>query len=79
MKNEELQYSTWQEPLQELILESDRERLAEKLPRVEALISERIELLNQGSNSRGEGMALRDALTILRVLKREKLDTNGNA
>ena len=43
MSEEQLKFPRWQAPLQELIIEFDREKLAEKVQKVEALISERLQ------------------------------------
>jgi hypothetical protein len=74
MSNGELKYPKWQAPLQEAILELDREKLAEKLQNVETLILERLQQLHQGTNGHSEREAINDALSTLRVLKQEKLD-----
>jgi hypothetical protein len=58
--------------LQDLILEFDREKLR-KMQEVETIISRRFQLLRAESNTQGEHRALNDALTILRVIKRDRL------
>ncbi len=40
MREEELQFPEWQGPLQDVILEFDRERMLKKMQDVEALIFE---------------------------------------
>jgi len=74
MSDEELKFPEWQGPLRDAILEFDRERMAEKIQNVEALIFER---LRQVSASRDGGRveyeALNDALSVLRILKRDRL------
>jgi len=74
MSNGKLKYPQWQAPLQEAILEFDREKLAGKLQNAEALILERLKELHEGSDGRSEREAINDALATLRVLKQEKLD-----
>jgi len=69
----ELRFPEWQAPLQELILEADREKFHERLHIVEDLIFERFRQLAQESDGRDEHQALNDALSILRVIKRDKL------
>jgi hypothetical protein len=73
MSDEELKYPKWQAPLQEAILEFDREKLREKIQDVETLIFERLQQLRQSSDGRSEQEAINDALSILRVIKRDRL------
>jgi hypothetical protein len=68
LNEDELQFPEWQKPLQDLILEFDRERLLEKVKKVEAMIIERQQQLALSSDSHVEREALSDALTIIRVL-----------
>jgi hypothetical protein len=72
MSDSELKYPEWQTPLQEVMLEFDRERLQEKIQKVEALICERLQQLSHRGDGRREQQAINDALTILRIIKREK-------
>jgi hypothetical protein len=70
-----LKYPEWQLPLQELILEFDRATLHQKMQRVEALIYDRVQQLQEGSDGHtAEREALNDAISLLRVIKRDKLD-----
>jgi hypothetical protein len=71
--DEELKFPEWQAPLQEVILEFDREKLPEKIQKVETLIFERLQQLRQESDGRNEREAINNALSILRVIKRDKL------
>jgi|ERR1700730_3723254 len=73
MSNEELKFPVWQVPLQDLILEFDPKKLAEKIQRVETVIFERQQQLYQGSDGHVEREALNDGLNIIRVIKRDKL------
>ena len=68
MNEDELQFPEWQKPLQDLILEFDRQRLLEKVKKVEAMIIERDRQLVQAGDGHVERVALSDALTIIRVL-----------
>ena len=68
MNEEELQFPEWQKPLQDLILEFDRERLLEKVKKVAAMITERQQQPALSSDSHVEREALSDALAIIRVL-----------
>ena len=74
MGDGELKYPKWQAPLQDLILELDREKLREKIQHVETLIFERIQQLGEGSDGRSELQAINDAMSVLRIIKRDKLD-----
>ncbi len=73
MSDGDLKFPQWQEPLRELILEFDREQVLEKLPKVEGLILERLRQLRQGSDGHGEQDAISDALSLLGVIRRDKL------
>jgi hypothetical protein len=73
VSDEELKFPDWQVPLQQVILEFDRERMLEKVQEVEALIFDRLRQLSVSSDGRTEHDALNDALSVLRILKRERL------
>jgi hypothetical protein len=64
MLNDELKFPEWQKPLQEVILEFDRENLAEKVQQVEALIFERLQQLRRGNDGHIEIRAINDALVV---------------
>jgi hypothetical protein len=72
--DEELLFPQWQAPLQELILEFDRGRLAERIHHVEELISSRLRELLDEHESHREREALESALSIVRLVKRDRLD-----
>jgi len=69
-----LKYPEWQAPLQELILEFDREKLSGKIENVETLISKRLQQLRDERDGLAEVQALNDGLAVLRIIKRDKLD-----
>jgi hypothetical protein len=73
-ERDRLKFPEWQVPLQDLILECDRAKLNERMQRVETLISERLQQLHGGMDGYAERLALTDALSVLRVIKREKLN-----
>jgi hypothetical protein len=73
MADEELRFPEWQGPLQEFILEFDREKALERAQKVEKLLLERLQQLRQGSDGHSELMALNDALSLFRMIKRDKL------
>jgi len=69
----ELPYPKWQGPLKEVVLEFDREKLLEKALEAENLILERLRQLEESSNSHRERRAVGDGLSLLRMIKRERL------
>jgi hypothetical protein len=73
MSDGELKFPQWQVPLQDLILEFDRAKLSRKMHEIETLITQRLEDLGRKDDSRDEYEALHDALSILRVIKRDRL------
>jgi len=73
MNDKNFKFADWQVPLQELALESDHEKLHKKILKVETLIFERLQKLNDDGDSRVERQAIYDALLILRNTKRDKL------
>lgn len=73
MSGSELKYPEWQAPLQEVILEFDCEMLRGKVQKVETLILERLQQLSQRNDGRSEQEAVIDALSILRIIKRDRL------
>ena len=74
MSDEELKFPEWQARLQELILEFDREKLLEKIQSMEAVIFERLQRLGKGSDGHDEKVALSDALSLVRIVKRDRLE-----
>ena len=76
MHYEYLKFPQWQVPLQELVLEFDPQKLPEKIQRVETLLSERLQKLDDGRDSRVEKIALYDAQTMVRIMKRNRLGSS---
>ena len=74
---EKLTYPAWQAPFHELLHESDRKKLAEKLPGIERLIIERLLQLGEAGEGNTEEAAFKDAVTTLYEIKRDKLGANG--
>ncbi len=68
-----MKYPEWQGPLEELSLELDREKLAEKIQKVETLLIKRLQQLRQVKDGRREEEAIKEALPNLRIIKRDKL------
>ena len=73
MSESELKYPSWQSPLQEAILELDREMFANKIQEVETMMFERLQEITSDPDRHDERQALVDAATILRGLKKARL------
>lgn len=78
MNDESLRFPAWQVPLQELILEFNRAKLPAKTQEVEKLIVDRLGKLRFEVSS-DEYAALNDAVSILRVLKRDRLGQGASS
>jgi hypothetical protein len=72
-----IQSSGWQNEYRSALLETDRQRLREKIDAAEAAIFKRLKTLSQSGNGRLEHQAIEDALQNLRVLKRVELHRRG--
>jgi hypothetical protein len=68
-----LKYPSWQGPLQEAILELDRETFVKKIQEVETLMFERLQEMSSDPDHYDERQALSDATTMLRGLKKARL------
>ena len=75
MTDGQLKFPHWQAPLQDLILEFAPVKLQEKIRKVEALLFARLQQRDHGTNNRDEKIALQDALSIVRLMKRDRLDS----
>ena len=73
MSTELLEFPEWQVPLQELILEFDRTKFPEKLQVAETTIYGRLQQLGLQNRGDREREALNYALSIIRVISRERL------
>lgn len=74
---EDLKFPVWQIPVQELILEFDREKFSVRMQEVEALILERVQASPEGIDGRDEREALNHALSILKTIKHDRLGYPG--
>jgi hypothetical protein len=72
MSEGELKFPQWQAPLQQALLEFDPAKLREKIKSVEALIQQRIQELSQSADGHAERLAISDALSLLRIIKRDR-------
>jgi hypothetical protein len=66
-------YPEWQNEYQSALLELDRKKLPERVVASETAIFNRLQAISQSSDHQTERQAIDDALTALRVLKRENL------
>jgi hypothetical protein len=73
MSSEETKYQEWQTALEEIRVETDPEKLSEKLQKVESLIQQRLQDLYRKGDGTEEHKALKEALFALRIIKRDKL------
>jgi hypothetical protein len=73
MSEIQLKFPEWQIPLQQAILEFDRAKFQEEITRVEAMIHQRMQNLAQSSDNHDERVSISDALSLIRSLKRDRL------
>ena len=66
-------YPEWQNELRAALLELDREKLRERITTAEAAIFNRLQAISHDPDHVAERQAIEDALTSLRVLKRDVL------
>jgi len=69
MNDSEVKYPQWQLPLQQAILEVDRNRLPDKIQKAETAVHERVRALEQRASGHEERLALSDAMSTLKALK----------
>ena len=77
----ELRYPLWQKPYEEALLESDLQKLRERLMEAENAIFLRLQELSASTaGNRGERLAINDAILGLRSLQTKKLNfPNGGS
>jgi hypothetical protein len=71
-----LLYPEWQQPYHAALLEVDPKKLAERIAETETAMFSRLQQLSQSQESQdghAEREAIHDAITVLRVIKRETL------
>ena len=66
-------YPHWQNEYQAALVEVDRKKLPERVAASETTIFNRLQVIAQSPDHQAERQAIEDALTALRVLKRESL------
>ena len=72
MSDPELKYPKWERQFQEVVLELNREKLTDKIQKLETAIFVRLQELQSDSDHHSERQAIDDALATIRVLKKEK-------
>src|SRR5712671_5043439 len=68
MGNERLQYPQWQIPFQELVCHAQPDKINAQAHKVQGLIFERFQQLDKEGDSEAERKALKEALTIVRIV-----------
>jgi hypothetical protein len=68
VSDESLKFHTWQLAFHDLIRERDREKINVLAPNVQRLIFERFQQLDNESDSETERQALKEGLTVVRIL-----------
>ena len=71
--DEVIRYAEWREPYQRALLELDQKKLRDQIASAETAISNRLQAIAGDSNHRAERQAIADALSSMRVLKRNSL------
>jgi hypothetical protein len=71
--SDELKYPQWQVPFRSAMTAFGTRQLGEKLQKVETVILDRLQVLSSDNKSLDERQALLDAISIMRVLQRDKL------
>jgi hypothetical protein len=69
----EILFPHWQNEYQAALVELDREKLPQRVAAAEAAIFNRLQAISQSFDHQAERQAIEDALTALRVLKRDEL------
>jgi hypothetical protein len=69
----DLRYPAWQQQYQDALVEGDPAKLLERVAEAEAAIFSRLQTLSENPDGRAEREAIQDAITALRVVKRETL------
>ena len=69
-----IKYPDWQRPVQEALVEVDKEKLKSRMGAAETAIFNRLQAISGSSDHSPERQAIADALALIRVLKRDALD-----
>jgi hypothetical protein len=73
-RDDDLQYPDWQSPVQEALIELDKDKLKALVAEAEAAIFYRLQAISQDTDHTAERQAIQDAVATLRVVKREGLE-----
>lgn len=71
---ETLKYPEWQKSFQDALMELDHAKLRQRVLEAESAISQRLQTLTRNPEHRQEREAIENAVSFLRVLKKEKID-----
>jgi hypothetical protein len=69
-----IKYPDWQRPVQEALVEVDKEKLKSRVGAAETAIFHRLQAISSSSDHSAERQAIADALALIRALKRDALD-----
>ena len=69
-----IKYPDWERPVQEALVEVDKEKLKSRMGAAETAIFNRLQAISGSSDHSPERQAIADALALIRVLKRDALD-----
>ena len=72
---EDLAYPNWQKPVQEALVELDKDKLKERIAAAERAIAQRLEAIERSPADRAEREAMQHALSSLRVVKKESVNS----
>jgi len=73
LSDTELKYPKWERQFQEVVLELNGEKLVAKIQTLETAIFVRLQELKSDSDHHTERQAIADALSTIRVLKKNKV------
>jgi hypothetical protein len=68
-----LRFPEWPLKYREALLETDHEKLSERIADAEAAIFDRLQQLSQSQDGQAERKAIQDAVNALRLIKRDRL------
>lgn len=66
-----LKYPEWQRPLQEAIVELDKDKLKTRLAAVETAITNRLQAISRSPDHRAERQAIEDARALILAIRRD--------
>jgi hypothetical protein len=69
-----LRYPEWERPYRAALLEVDLKKLTEHVAEAEAAILKRLQQLSESQDEQAERQVIQDAISTLRVIKRESLN-----